>query len=167
MASAGFHRGVCCDLLGLLSSMDPDAGCCAGRAAGWARTEETGNRGRLVSSPHGGQLGLAWAGPRVWGWEYGSLVSHPRPLSAPAPSGGGWLGETKQLARRACEDRFPTPVLPAPGAIRAWPTTQEGRAAEWALGGCGWRRLPDSAHALLRACGGLAAGLWEKPPGLA
>lgn len=44
------------------------------------------------------------------------------------------------------------------------PTTREGRAGELASGGRGWRKVSSSAHPLLRACGGHAAGLWERPP---
>lgn len=48
-------------------SRDPEAGYCAERAAGWARREDAGNQGRLVSSPQGGQLGLSRDGPGVGG----------------------------------------------------------------------------------------------------
>lgn len=52
------------------------------------------------------------------------------------------LGETRLLANRVCEDRFPMPVLTAWGEGKTWDpwpflcTTQQGRAGELALDRC-------------------------------
>lgn len=106
---------------------------------------------------------MSWARPGL-GMEDGSLVSHPWVLSAPAPSGGGWLGQTRPLASWACEDRSPTPGVTAPGPLLSHHPVGQG-PGRVLRGGCPPPPLFTKGRGRGSHRAAQGRSLWEKLPG--